>query len=234
MTDFMERNYNRRLLMDGLNLLNEIESESIAACFFDPQYRQVMDKMKYGNEGSRQKGRANLQQMPQELIEYFILLIADTLKPGGYLFFWCDKHIIAEGIHLQMFDWKNRSIPKSHHLARVDFLTWDKGRLAQGYRLRNKSEFMLVYQKPPKSIKSWTDKGIPDVWSEKIVEPRKGHPHKKPVGLITRLIESVTLKDDYILDPCAGSFHVMASCFVAGRNFIGCDISPDFANEELR
>jgi site-specific DNA-methyltransferase (adenine-specific) len=230
MNKFMQLNRNRRLLMDGLILMDNVPSESVAACFFDPQYRQVMEKMKYGNEGSRQKERATLAQMPQELIEHFIILITDKLKPGGYLFFWCDKHIIAEGIHLQMFDWQ----PKNNRLARVDMLTWDKGRIAQGYRLRNRSEFLLVYQKPKKSTKTWTDHGIPDVWQEKIPNPRTGHAHRKPIGLTTRLIECVTAKDDYILDPCAGSFNTMASCIVAGRYFIGCDISPKYGTEEAK
>lgn len=233
MKNFLTQNRNKRLLMDGIELLQQIPAESISACFMDAQYRQVMDKMKYGNEGSRQKGRAALAQMPQPLIEHFILLIAAALKPGGYLFFWADKHIIAEGIHLQMFDWSTRNIPKTHHLARVDMLTWDKGRIAQGYRLRNRSEYLLVYQKPPKSTKSRIDHGIPDVWFELIPSPRKGHPHKKPMALISRLIECVTQKGDYVLDPCAGSFGVMASCIISDRYFIGCDISPEFAGQEV-
>jgi site-specific DNA-methyltransferase (adenine-specific) len=230
---FLGQNRNKRLLCDGLLLLNAIQPESISACFFDPQYRQVMDKMHYGNEGRRQKERALLPQMPQELIEHFILLIADALKPGGYLFFWCDKHVIAEGIHLQMFDWGKRNLPKSHHLARVDMLVWNKGRIAQGYRLRNKCEFMLVFQKPPKSTKTWKDHGIPDDWPERIEHPRMGHPHKKPFNLTTRLIECVTRKGDYILDPCAGSFLTLDACLSTGRNFIGGDISPKYGLENL-
>ena len=232
-SNFLTTNRNKRLLCDGLVLLNAIPTESISCCFLDPQYRQVMDKMKYGNEGARQKGRATLTQMPQELIEHFILLIADALKPGGYLFFWCDKHIIAEGIHLQMFDWKNRNLPKTHHIARVDMLTWNKGRMAQGYRLRNQCEYMLIYQKPPKSTKTWKDHGIPDNWTEKVPNPRTGHPHNKPTGLTTRLIECVTESYDYVLDPCAGSFHTMASCLVSGRNFIGGDIASKYGQEEV-
>lgn len=232
-TDFLTVNRNKRLLCDGLDLLNAIPADSIAACFLDAEYRQVMDKMKYGNEGVRQKGRATLPQMPQELIEHFILQIADKLKPSGYLFFWADKHIIAEGIHLQMFDWKNRNLPKTHHLARVDMLTWDKGRMAQGYRLRNRCEYMLIYQKPPKGTKTWKDHGIPDSWPEKVPQPRTGHPHKKPPNLLTRLIECVTLKGDYVLDPCAGSFNTMASCLVSDRYFIGGDISPQYGFEEV-
>ena len=48
---------NKHLEICGLELLKQIEDSSIALCFFDPQYRGVLDKMKYGNEGERQKGR---------------------------------------------------------------------------------------------------------------------------------------------------------------------------------
>nr|WP_280523639.1 hypothetical protein [Helicobacter muridarum] len=35
--------------------MQSLESQSVDLCFFDPQYRGVLDKMKYGNEGERQK-----------------------------------------------------------------------------------------------------------------------------------------------------------------------------------
>jgi site-specific DNA-methyltransferase (adenine-specific) len=45
---------NYKNLADGLDLLADINDSSIATAFFDPQYRGVLDKLKYGNEG---KGR---------------------------------------------------------------------------------------------------------------------------------------------------------------------------------
>ncbi|HKG70020.1 MAG TPA: hypothetical protein VKA92_14200, partial [Segetibacter sp.] len=69
----------------------------ITACFFDPQYRGVMDKMKYGNEGERQKGRAELEQMSEETIKLFIKEIDRVLIPDGHLFLWVDKFHFCEG-----------------------------------------------------------------------------------------------------------------------------------------
>ncbi|STQ85933.1 adenine-specific DNA methylase [Helicobacter muridarum] len=46
---------NTKLNLDGLELMQSLESQSVDLCFFDPQYRGVLDKMKYGNEGERQK-----------------------------------------------------------------------------------------------------------------------------------------------------------------------------------
>jgi len=40
--------------MDGLKLLEKLETDSIPLVFFDPQYRTILDKQNYGNEG---KGR---------------------------------------------------------------------------------------------------------------------------------------------------------------------------------
>lgn len=43
---------------DGIDFMRTIAPASIKCVFFDPQYRGVLDKMSYGNEGARQKERA--------------------------------------------------------------------------------------------------------------------------------------------------------------------------------
>ena len=62
----------------------------------------------------------------------------------------------------------------------------------------------------------------PNRWAEKV--DRKIHPHIKPIGLIKRLIGSVTLPGDLVVDPAAGSFTVMRAAREIGRSFIGCDL----------
>ena len=42
---------------DALTLLRSLPDPCTSLVFFDPQYRGVMDKLKYGNEGARQSGR---------------------------------------------------------------------------------------------------------------------------------------------------------------------------------
>ena len=37
--------------------------------FFDPQFREVLDKLAYGNEGARQVERCNLPQMSADYID---------------------------------------------------------------------------------------------------------------------------------------------------------------------
>src|SRR4051812_25721455 len=63
---------NDRNKADGLTLLRSLEDNGYPVCFFDPQYRGVLDKQKYGNEGSRQQERSTLPQMDERQIISFI------------------------------------------------------------------------------------------------------------------------------------------------------------------
>ena len=174
-----------------------------------------MDKMKYGNEGERQKGRAELKQMSEETIKLFMKEIDRVLIPGGHLFLWVDKFHFCEGAS----HWTSGIL---HSI--VDLITRDKGKIGMGYRTRRKSEYLLIIQKKPIRAKEyWTRHDIPDVWTEKITN--KKHPHQKPLILQKSLIDAVSSEGDYILDPCAGSYIVMDICKEVSRNFIGVILS---------
>ena len=212
---------NTRLNIDGLELMRGLESSSITLCFFDPQYRGVLDKMKYGNEGERQKGRASLVQMSQEQICAFLGEIERLLKPSGYLMLWIDKFHLCEGIS----PW----LEGAHlRLKSVDLITWDKCKMGMGYRTRRQSEYLLALQKPPLRAKdTWRIHNIRDVWSEKIPSDELAlHPHAKPRGLQKALIEACTQKGNLVLDPAAGSFSVLECCKELGRDFVGTNLEP--------
>lgn len=199
---------------DGLELLKTLKDESISATFFDPQYRGIMDKMKYGNEGERQKKRFLLKQMSEETIIEFIQEIDRVSKKSSYLFLWIDKFHLCEGVQAWI---------KETNFKTVDLITWDKEKMGMGYRTRKQCEYVLLLQKKPTKVKGhWTIKNIRDIWSEKIIQ--KTHPHVKPKGLQTELIKTSTKTDDFILDPCAGSYLILELAKELKRNFIGCDI----------
>ncbi len=206
---------NERIKMDGLELLKLLESDSIATAFFDPQFRGVYDKMKYGNEDtSRNNVRVKLPQMSEEVIMDFTKEIGRVLISSGHLFLWMDKFHLCTDF---------RNWIEGTSLSVVDMVTWDKGRMGLGYRTRHQTEFCVVLQKEPRRAKGvWTIRNIPDVWREKI---KKSHPHNKPVQLQAKLIEATTAENDLVIDPAAGSFSVMAACHLTNRNFLGCDIA---------
>ena len=205
---------NAKNLADGIDLLGDINDGSIATAFFDPQYRGVLDKLKYGNEGvSRGKARSDLPQMSEDTIINFINEINRVLKDSGHLFLWVDKFHLCQGV----LEWLTDT-----DLNLVDMIVWDKGKIGMGYRTRRKSEYLIVLQKSPVKAKAcWTDHAIPDVWEEKT---NKTHPHSKPVELQRRLIVATTNEGDVVLDPASGGFSVFEACKLAGRDFIGGDI----------
>lgn len=205
---------NARNQCDGLWLLRQIEACSLKVVFFDPQYRGVLDKLAYGNEGkNRGKRRAALAQMSEETILAFLLEIERVLRPSGYLFLWVDKFHLIEGVA----PWFAGT-----SLETVDMITWNKMKIGMGYRTRRKSEYLVVVQKRPKLARAtWRLHDIPDVWEERVA---KTHAHSKPVELQKRLILATTDEDDLVCDPAAGGYSVLEACLLTGRRFIGGDI----------
>jgi len=203
--------------MDGLEMMSSIPNCAITTAFLDPQYRGILDEMSYGQ--SRQPDRQALPQMEYATITRFCEEIARVLTPHGHLFLWTDKYHLTnptENVHAWMADTS---------MEIVDMVVWNKQRMGMGYRTRRCSEYLFIYQKPPKRVKGvWMSRSIPDVWDEK--PPSSDHPHAKPLALTGALIEAVTPENGIVLDPAAGSFTTMHASHEYGRKFIGCDLMP--------
>lgn len=202
--------------MDGMRLLRGLANRSTHLAIFDPQYRSVLDKQAYGNEGERQKERAKLPSMTDRRIAQFVEEIERTLVPGGHMMLWVDKFLIGEGQHRKFFMY-------APELKIVDLLCWHKCRPGMGRRFRCSSEYLIVAQKAPvKALGHWHDHALPDCWPEH--GDRAVHAHAKPRVLTERLIRAVTKRGEIVVDPCAGSYGVLDACLASGRTFIGCDL----------
>lgn len=198
---------------NGLDLLRALEPDGFPLCFFDPQYRGVLDKQKYGNEGTRQKERSVLPQMDEALIISFVHEIGRVLMPSGHLLLWIDKFHLCTGIE----NWIVGT-----DLNTVDLIVWNKMRMGMGYRTRRMSEYCLVLQKTPLRAKGvWLFHDIPDVWNK---PPTTRFAHAKPIDLQERLIGALTNPREIVLDPAAGSYSVLEACRSTNRHFLGCDI----------
>jgi site-specific DNA-methyltransferase (adenine-specific) len=198
---------------DALTLLRSLPAACTPLIFFDPQHRAVLDTLKFGNEGVRQKGRAQLPAMREDYIDAVCHESARVLRPGGYLMRWSDTYCLCEAHHHRVGD----------AFKCVDLIAWDNLRMGMGKRSRRRGDYLLVLQTVPIKASNWRDHGIPSRWIEKV--DRKVHPHLKPVGLIERLIGAVTSPGDLVVDPAAGSFVVLQAARRMGRDFIGCDLA---------
>lgn len=205
---------NARNKVDGRALLAGIADSTAACVFLDPQYRGVLDKQKYGNEGVRQARRADLPQMGDDAIRWFVRESVRVVRPTGHVFLWVDKFTLGEGRHLR---WKHL-LP----VSTVDLLFWSTLRFGMGKRSRTSTEVVVVLQKHPVRADVWTDHRIRDSWPEH--SDATIHPHAKPHQLTERLIRAVTKRGDLVVDPCAGGYGVLEACVASGREFFGGDL----------
>ena len=76
-----------------------------------------------------------------------------------------------------------------------------------------------------------------DVWSIPNVKSnhveKTGHPCQFPVGLIERLILSMTNENALVFDPFSGVASSGVAAALHGRRFIGCEIMPEYAKAGL-
>jgi site-specific DNA-methyltransferase (adenine-specific) len=207
---------NARQKMDGLALLGALEDRTAALVVFDPEYRQALDRLQFGNEGDRQSDRAELPQMDDAMIGKFVAEIQRVLRSSGHLALFVDKYAIVSG------SWQ-KWLPEIFPMRTVDCQIWDKGRIGMGRRFRSRWEAMIVIQKGPVRAEGiWKNRGIPDICSAKADKSR--HPHAKPVPMLQALIECVTEPGDIVVDPAAGGYSTLDACRATGRTFIGCDL----------
>ncbi len=207
---------NTRLKMDGLTFLAMLPDEAVPVAFLDPQYRGVLEKLSYGNEGKdRGKRRSALEQMTNAKIGRFVRGIDRALIPSGHLFLWVDKFHLCQGV----YPWLDGT-----SLDIVDLVIWDKGTFGMGYRTRRQAEYCIVLQKQPRKAKGvWKTHNIPDVIQEQVSQ--REHPHTKPVDLQGKLMAAVSHEGDVVIDPAAGSFSVLQAARKRGRTFLGCDLN---------
>lgn len=207
---------NTRLRMDGLEFLSMLPERAIPVAFLDPQYRGVLEKLSYGNEGkTRGTRRSAMAQMPEAMIAEFVQGIDRVLIPSGHLFLWVDKFHLCQGV---------RPWLEGTELEIVDLMTWDKDTFGMGYRTRRRAEHCIVLQRRPVRAKGvWKVHNITDIVLEKV--SKREHPHAKPVELQGRLISAVSNEGDFVIDPAAGSFSVLHAALQNNRNFLGCDLN---------
>lgn len=202
--------------IDGLKLMQKLLPNTIKTCFFDPQYRGLLEKMQYGNAGvDRWKKQLQLPQMTKMLIRRFIRQISRVLQPSAHLFLWIDKFHLCNGVS----SW----FSGNKELKIVDLIVWNKNKMGMGYRTRRTSEYLLVLQKSPLAAKKvWKDRSIRDIFTEKV--EKRTHVHQKPFRLQELLLKAVSDENDFILDPAAGSFVLLDICKKNNRHFIGGDL----------
>jgi DNA modification methylase len=122
---------------------------------------------------------------------------------------------------------------------------WGSWKSAVNPVLRDVHEYILVFSKDtfsrPRKDKvnsitreeflEWTK----SVWNFPAVSAKKiGHPAPFPEELPHRLIQLYTFSEDVVLDPFAGSGTTCLAAQADGRNYVGYEINPEYAEHARR
>lgn len=81
-------------------------------------------------------------------------------------------------------------------------------------------------------------KGVTDVWDAPIcagkerlkVDGKTAHVAQKPLSIIERIITSSSNEGDTVIDPFAGTGTTGVACYKLNRQFIGMELSPEYAD----
>ena len=213
---------------DGLELPRALPADAFPLVVLDPQYRGVLDKLDYGNEGERQRARAQLPQMDEAQIAAFVAASATRLRPSGHLLLWVDSFHLVTGV---------AAWTAGTGLEVVIHVTWAKGRVGTvDGAAWAKGPWGMGYRTGARASTCWScrsRRGGPRASGAATTSPtsggrrsgrRRARAHRKPVGLHSALIEATTEPGEIVLDPAAGGYSVLTACRRTGRSFLGCDL----------
>jgi site-specific DNA-methyltransferase (adenine-specific) len=199
-------------LDDCLDFLPTVPDGSVDLVLIDPPYSTPVITA-FGRKKVKNLGDLSLQEF------FFRTIKAEferILKPNGRLFIFCDDkyYPILYGV---FYGWNN-----------INLVIWDKGRIGMGNPFRKRHELIMYANRGEYEYRR-TD-GIthyPSVMNYKPVSDRV-HGAQKPLDLVSDLIKGFTDEGDTVLDCFVGSGTTAAAAVQLGRNFIGCEINPDY------
>jgi site-specific DNA-methyltransferase (adenine-specific) len=231
---------------DCLDLLAELEI-SIDAVVMDPPYASGTRA-----EASKSSSGAMLRagRFADKPIEN------DQMTTVGFVWLMrmvaqgCRDALVDGGSLLSFIDWRQWpnlvGALESCNYRVQGMVVWDKGSMGLGNGFRAQHELICHASK---GVPTVVDRGVGNVLSEAPVDavfrhPREAaidHPSPKPVGLMERLIGTVTAPGDLILDAFAGSGSTLVAAKATGRRAIGfesieahCETTARRLTETLR
>lgn len=235
-------------LGNSLDLLSQIESESVDMIFADPPYGLSNGGFtcQGGKRVSVNKGKWDQSKGVQEDFDFHKLWIEAcrrVLKPGGTIWITGSYHsIFACGFALQTANfrllndiawYKPNGAPNLScrcFTASHETIIWarkeHRGKHTFNYKDMKHGEWHEndKLKKPDKQMRS--------VWSlstPRGAETKQGkHPTQKPLSLLERIVLASTQPGDLIVDPFAGSSTTGIAAMKHGRRFVGIDVEEEY------
>ena len=196
---------------DCLELLKQIEDESIDMVLTDPPYGMAFQSgyRKIGYE--KIKGDQNLYWLDDFVEEIFRVSKNNT---AHYMF--CSFH------HIDIF---KQAIQKRFKVKNI--ITWVKNNTSMGDLKGDfapKTEFIIFFQKGRRLINGRRDSNVFEFNKTR----NELHPTQKPVDMTEYMLSKFSDEGNVILDPFMGSGTTGVACVNTNRNFIGMELDEDY------
>ena len=209
----------RLLKGDCLDLLDELEDNSIDILYTDPPYIPPQ------HSSTLTKYKKTLSEMGilENFYKRFIEKVNRVLKEDGIVIIYCNSDSYPMFyIHLYPYVKKMRCF------------VWDKISCSLGYTFRHQHEMILCGERiKMKPIKT----GTGDVFKYKVVKAKeKDHPAQKPIDLHKHILQNIIGEDRVVLDPFMGTGSIGLACKELGCDYIGIELEPEYfdkAKEKL-
>ncbi len=234
-------------LGDCLQLLDEMEPESVDLVFADPPYNLSNGgfSVHAGRRVPVHKGSWDVSKGLEEDFAFhkaWISKCRTVLKPNGAIWISGTYHsIYACGYALQLLGyhilndicWYKPNAPPNisgrYFAAAHETLIWarksEKSKHKFNYSLMKNGEWGKdPFKRPGKQMRSVWAINTPSPWEKKFGK----HPTQKPLDLLRRIVLSTTDEGALVVDPFTGSSTTGLACYENSRHFIGIDVSEDY------
>ena len=203
---------------DCLNIMKQIDNESIDLIVTDPpyliKYKTNRRKNKYHDFCSEILNDDNEQLIIDYIRECYRILKNNTAM---YMFCNCDKvDFFKQELENAGFKIKNMIIWVKNN--------WTAGDLKAQFGKQYEIIFLVN-----KGRKYFNGKRITDVWMfDRISGKKQLHQNQKPVDLLKQCILKHSDENDIIFDGFMGSGSTGVACIETGRKFIGVELDKKY------
>ena len=225
MTPYYQTNLGTLYQGDCLEVLKEIEDNSVDLILTDPPYI-LEERSSYG----KNKLAKSLVKHRKELDEKDLIngcdnwyKELDNLQKHRNIYIWCSR--------MQVIEYQNYfAIDKE---LNYDILIWNK---PNAFPTFNNSyipdkEYCLFFREKGSHIKIENYENAKTIFHQPINQKDKQtwkHPTIKPLNIIETLIKNSTKEGDVVLDMFMGSGTVALACERANRKWIGIEIDEEY------
>lgn len=207
---------------DSVQLLKELESNSVDLLVTDPPYKIITGGDSNGKNSKRPKGILSGNRELMKFIPKF-----DEWLPECF-------RVLKDGTHAYIMINSTNLLEMGNSIEKAGFkihniLVWKKNNCTPSQFYMKNCEYVIFCRKGKA-------KYINNIGDSKTVHDfnniigNKVHPTEKPVQLMRYYIENSSNGNDVILDPFMGSGSTGVACLESNRTFVGFEIDENYFN----